>query len=160
MIEAKFEYTSQFLNKLNKGAVKKNNLINEIAMFIVLAAAVVGFIIGNTFMGISLIVVFGALLTSFVLSNIAISKSNMQLLGQKVNIEFGASNMKMVGTIGDKVLYDTTFEYKAIKKVEVRQDIVYIFFDSKSVITVPQTAFKTNEDYRKATELISNNYVV
>lgn len=160
MIESSFEYTTELLNKINRNVVKKSNIINEIAMLIILVGAVVGFIVGNKVIGISLIVVFVGLLISLVFTGKAIAGANRALLGQKVNITFSDVDMHMTGLIGDKAIYNASFEYKAIKKVNVVQDLIYIYFDRSSVIIVPKNSFKTSEECEKVIQLTSNNYVV
>ena len=160
MIEAKFEYTNSLLSQINANTTKKSNLINEIALFIILVGAVICFVVENVWFGVSLLVIFAALIVSLVIANRSVARVNRPLLGQKVRVMFDKAEMHMFGTRGDKLLYTTTFDYKAIKKVEQRQNLIYIFFDKLSVVIVPKTSFKTEEDYKKAFELISNNYVV
>ncbi|MBQ3502945.1 MAG: YcxB family protein, partial [Clostridia bacterium] len=158
--ESNFEYTTELLSKINGNAIKKSNLINEIAMLIIAVGSVVAFILDNIFVGVSLIVVFVALAVSLVLTAKAIITSNKRLVGQKVKIVFSEVDMHMMGLIGDTALYNADFEYKAIKKSEVKQDLIYVYFDNHSVIIVPKNSFKTSEDCKKVIELVSNNYVV
>ena len=160
MIEAKFEYTRNFLNQINLNATKKSNLINEIALFVILVSAIVCFVVKNIWFGVSLSVVFVGLLVGIIFTNKTLARTNRPLLGQKVRVMFDESEMHMVGTLGDKVLYTSTFDYKAVKRVEEKQDLIYIFFNKTAVIVVPKSSFKTEADYKKAFELISNNYVV
>lgn len=160
MIESNFEYTEGLLNKINTSTLKKWNLINEILMAIILAGSVVLFVTGNTAISIIGTVVFVLLATTLVLFNKAIARSNKILLNQQIKIVFNQNNMVMTSKLGDKQLYNATFEYSAIKKVVNKQGLSYVYFDKKSIIIIPQDSFKTFDEYKTAMELISNNYVV
>ena len=160
MIESNFEYTTELLKKINTNATSKSNLINEIAMFVILVGAVVAFMLENVFVGVSLIVVFVALGASLFFGIKAVSKANSRLLGQKVKIVFSEVDMHMTGLVGGTALYNADFEYKAIKKVEVKKDLIYIYFHGSSVIIVPKASFKSDDECKKVIELVSNNYVV
>lgn len=160
MIEGNFEYTTGLLKKINSNAVRKSNLVNEIAMLVIAVGAVVAFILDNVFIGISLAVVFVALGVSLMFTGKSIARANNRLLGQKVKLVFSNTDMHMTGLAGEVALYNVSFEYKAIKKVSIKQDIIYIYFDRNSVIIIPKSSFKTSEDCENVIELVSNNYVV
>ncbi|MFQ6724391.1 MAG: YcxB family protein, partial [Clostridia bacterium] len=90
----------------------------------------------------------------------AVNSYNRVLIGQKVNMVFNESNMTMTTKIGEKVLYRANFQYSAIKKVVSKQDLVFVYFDNTSVVVIPKYSFKTRQDYKRAMELVGNNYVV
>ncbi|MBQ7880677.1 MAG: YcxB family protein [Clostridia bacterium] len=160
MIECKYNYTNSLLDKISKNSVKNINLFSEIAMFIILVGAVILFVTGNIVLGSIFLGIFVLLLISLIYTNKTIVKSNRILNGQQVQIVFNEYDMAMTTSLGNKVLYNATFDYKAIKKVSEKQDLIYVYFDKTSVIVIPKLSFKTNEDYLKATQLINNNYVV
>lgn len=160
MIESNFEYTPDLLKKINANAASKSNLVNEIAMFVIAVGAVVAFIVGNTFVGFSLVALFGALIVSLIFTAKSIEKSNSRLLGQKVRLVFGEDSVEMFGIGGDTATYNAKFEYKAISKTEIKKDLIYVYFGRNSIIVIPKNSFKTEEECEKVIELVSNNYVV
>ena len=160
MVECGFTFTSALLDRINKNSTKTINLIGEIALFIILVGAIVMFVVDNIIIGIIALAIFALLLTSFILGNKSIARTNRGLLNQQVKINFNEENMTMQGYINGKQLYSTTFEYSGIKKVEIKQDLIYVYFDKKSAVVVPMASFKSNSDCEKAIELVSNNYVV
>ncbi len=160
MIKCKFEYTEGLLKKINTTSLKVSNLINELLLFIILVGSVILFVTGNLVLGIVLAVVFVLFAVSLYLFNEAIYKSNIILRGQQVHILFNEGNMDMSCSRGENQLYKANFEYVAIKKLEVKQDLIYVYFDKKSVIIIPKLAFTTETDYNKAIELLGNNYMV
>ena len=160
MIESKFEYTETLINKINTASVKKYNLFNEIAMFIILLGAVILFVTSNIVLGVIFSVIFVMLLISLIFANKDIAKSNRVLVGQRVNIVFGESNMRMTTKLGNKVLYNATFEYNAIKKIDTKTDLVYVYFNKSAVVIMPKNSFKTSSELTRSMELMHNNYVV
>lgn len=160
MIESNFEYTENLINKINSNAVKKYNLAIEIAMFIILLSAVLMFIVATVALGVIFSVVFVLLGVSLFFNYKAINKSNRVLVGQNVNIVFNQKNMLMTTKLGNKTLYKANFEYNTIRKVEEKNDLVFLYFDKVTVIVIPKISFKTTEQYKKALDLVANNYVV
>ncbi|MBQ8522079.1 MAG: YcxB family protein [Clostridia bacterium] len=160
MIESKFEYTENLINKINASAIKKYNIIVEVAMIISLIALSILFITGNTLLGIVFSMILACLVISFVITNKSVSQNNKILIGQQVNIMFNETSMDMTTTLGEKVLYNANFEYDAIKKIVKSKDLVFIYFDKVSVVIFPKTSFKTSKDYEKVMQLVANNYIV
>lgn len=160
MIESNFEYTENLINKINACVIKKYNLFTEIAMFIILLSCVVLFITHNVMLGIIFCIIFICLLVSLIISNKGIEKSNKILIGQQVKVVFNEHNIGMTTKLGNRILYNAKFEYNAIKKVDEKKDLMFIYFDKISAIIVPRTSFKTSEEYKKAVELAVNNYTI
>ncbi len=160
MIESNFEYTQNLLKKINTNATAKSNLINEIAMVVIAVGELVAFIMDNIFVAITLMLIFFALGIASFFTAKSIEASNSKLQGQSVKVLFDKESMHVTGLDGKKEIYNAVFEYKAIKKTEIKKDLIYIYFSSTSVVIVPKSSFKTAEDCQKAIELVSNNYVV
>jgi len=160
MIESKFEYTQTLINKINTSSVRKYNLFNEIAMFILLLSAIILFISGKILLGVIFSAIFIMLLVSLIFANKDIARSNRVLVGQRINVVFGKESMKMTAKLGNRVLYNATFEYNAIKKINEKSDLVYVYFDKKTVVVLPKNSFKTSSDLTTALELMSNNYLI
>ena len=160
MVESNFEYTDNLIKKVNANAIKKYNLIIEIAMFIILLGAVVLFVTGNTVLGVIAGAIFAILLVSLVFANMSITKSNRVLIGQNVNIVFNDTKMTMTTKLGNKVLYRANFDYNAITSVKHGADLIVVHFNKVSAVIIPKTSFKTSQDCTKAIQLMGNNYVV
>jgi len=160
MVESNFKYTNELLKKINSNATKNINLFCQIAMLIILMGSGVLFVTHNFMLGAIFAVIFVGLVVCLVLTNKTIANANRVLLGQKINIKFDENSMKMIASLNDKVLYNATFEYKAIKKVVEKQGVAYIYFDKTSAIVVPKNSFETSSAYEKAMQLVSNNYIV
>jgi hypothetical protein len=160
MIEGNFEYTKELLKKINVRATSKSSLVSEIAIAVILVGAIVAFMLDNLFVGISLTVISVSLIIGLVFLAKTISDSNSGLLGQKVRVVFEEDKINMYGIQERSTIYNATFEYKAIKKVEIKNDLIYIYFGRNTVIIVPKYSFKTAEECEKVIEIVSNNYVV
>lgn len=160
MIESNFEYTEKLISKINSSGIKKDNLITEIAMFIILLGSVIMFVTDNIFMGLISSVVFVVLIGCLVSSNISIRKSNQILIGQRVKVVFDDYHMTMTTSLGEKVLYRAQFEYKSIKKFKNKDGLMFVYFSKDAVIVIPTNSFKTVQDYKKAKGLLGNNYLI
>ena len=160
MIECGFAYTENLLNAINTDSTRKANLINEISIFVILLCSIILFLTHNIALGVIFSIIFVVLSIGLFLTNKAIAKSNKMLLGQQIRIKFNDSNMVMTCKFGDKTLYNTTFEYNAIKKILHKKDLIYLYFDKNSAVIIPKLSFKSNKDLNRALELIGNNYII
>ena len=161
MIEANFEYSYQYIKELNNSTMRTYNLIGQIALFLILCGACILFSVArNILLGVLAAVTFVILLVGFVCANKAVQRSNRALLGQQVKVKFGENEMIMTASMGDEALYTAKFEYAAIKSVKAKNDLMYIMFDKKSAVVVPKLAFKTEAEFVKVLERVSNNYVM
>lgn len=160
MIECNFIYSNELLNKINKTTTKNINIFSEIAMFLILVGTVVLFVMGQNLLGAIFVVIFVLLLISLIFTNKSFEKANYVLMGQNVNVIFNEESMQMTASLNDKVMYNATFEYSAIKKFAIKNDLIYVYFDKTSIIIIPKLAFKVADDYEKAIQLIGNNYLV
>ena len=160
MVESNFKYTYSLLDKINKNATKNVNLFCEIAMFIILLGSIVLFVLGHTVLGVVFAVVFAVLLVSLIFANKSIKQSNAILRGQNVKVVFNETNLIMTTLSGNKILSRATMEYNAVKKVEEKQDLLYVFFGKNMAVIMPKNSFKNVQEYNKAKQLASNNYVV
>lgn len=160
MIECGFAYTENLLNAINTDSTRKANLINEISIFVILLCSIILFLTHNIALGVIFSIIFVVLSIGLFLTNKAIAKSNKMLLGQQIRIKFNDSNMVMTCKFGDKTLYNTTFEYNAIKKILNKKDLIYLYFDKNSAVIIPKLSFKSNKDLNRALELIGNNYII
>lgn len=160
MVKSNFEYTEGLIKKINSNSVNIYNLIIKISMAIILLSSIILFITHNFVFGAISFVVFVCLLASLLLTNRAIITSNKILIGQKVNILFKDNQMDVTTKLGEKVLYNASFEYQAIKKFKNSKDLIYLYFDRSSVIIIPKTGFKNAQELQTAIELVSNNYVI
>ena len=161
MIEAKFEYSYKYVKDLNKSIMKTYNLIGEISLFFILCAVCIMFaVVGSILMGVLASITFVSLLVSFVFANKAVERSNRILVGQRVKISFDVNMMTMSASLGGETLYNAKFDYSAVKSVKVKDNLIYISFDKKSVVIIPKAGFKTEADFVKALEYVSNNYVI
>ena len=82
------------------------------------------------------------------------------MIGQRVRVVFEDYTMTMTTSIGEKVLYRANFEYKAIKKIVNKDGLMFVYFAKDAVIVVPTDSFKTIQDYKKAKDLLGNNYLI
>ena len=160
MIECGFAYTENLLNTINTDSTRKSNLINEISIFIILLCAVILFLTHNVVLGVIFSVIFVVLAVGLFFTNKSIAKSNQMLLGQQIKIVFNDNNMVMTCKLGGKTLYNTTFEYSAVKKILNKKDLIYIYFDKNSAIIIPKLSFKSTKDLNRALELVGNNYII
>lgn len=160
MIKCNFIYNNELLSKINKTTTKNINIFSEIAMFLILVGTVVLFVMGKNLLGAIFAGIFVLLVISFIFTNKALQKSNYVLKGQDVNVVFNEESMQMTSSLNDKVMYNATFEYSAIKKFAIKNDLIYVYFDKTSIIIIPKSAFKVEDDYEKAIQLIGNNYLV
>lgn len=160
MVESKFEYTENLINKINTASIKKYNLLNEIAMAIVLIGTVILFVTSNIVLGVIFSAIFVLLLIGLIFTNKDIARSNRVLVGQQVNVVFNESNMRMITKLGNKTLYNVKFEYNTIRKIDAKTDLVFVYFNKSSAIVLPKSSFKTNGDLTRAMELMYNNYVI
>lgn len=161
MIEAKFEYSYQYIKDLNKSTMKTYNLIGEIALFLILCGIGIMFAVArNVLLGVLASVTFVMLLVGFVIANKSVERSNRGLLGQQVKVSFAENEMIMTASVGGETLYTAKFEYAAIKSVKVKNNLMYIKFDKTSVVIIPKLGFKKDADFVKALEYASNNYVI
>ena len=161
MIEAKFEYSYQYIKDLNNSTMKTYNLISQIALFLILCGVCIMFaVVRNILLGVLASITFVVLLVGFVMANKAVERSNRGLLGQQIKVSFGENEMVMVATIAGETLYTAKFDYLAVKGVKVKNDLMYIKFDKKSVLIIPKSGFRKEADFTKALEYVSNNYVM
>lgn len=160
MFETNFEYTEGLLNKISKNSAKTVNIISELLMMAVLASVAILFVTGHYLLGGIFAGVFVAFFVSLILTNRSIRNYNKSLLGHKINIVFNEESMTMKAEFAGAILYNLSFEYDAIKRAVVRDDLVYVYFNKKSAIIIPKTSFTTTENYEKAMHLINNNYMV
>lgn len=159
MINCEFTYTTEFLKKISKASSKVSNMIAEIMLGIIVVATVALFATGEVTTGIVFAVVAAVTVLAQVLVNLRLYKVNSFLLNQKVNLQFDIKSMKYVQKIDDQVLQEASIEYTVISKVKQVDDLMFLYFNSKSALIVPKSAFKSFEDYKKAYDLASNNYV-
>ena len=96
----------------------------------------------------------------FISANKSVERSNRGLLGQQINLSFAESELIMTANLGKETLYTAKFDYATVKSVKVKSSLIYIKFDKNSVVVVPKSAFKTEADFVKALERVSNNYVM
>ena len=160
MFESNFKYTEQLLNKIGKNSTKIANLIGEILMLVIAASVAILFVTEHYLLGGIFAGVFVLFFISLIFTNKSIQNSNKSLLGHEINIVFNEDNMAVKAEFGGATLYNLSFEYKAIKKVVLHKDLVYVYFTKKSAIIIPKTSFKTSDDCQKALNLINNNYMV
>ena len=161
MIEAKFEYTHRFIKELNTSTMRTYNLIGQIALFLILCGAVIMFAVArNILLGVLASVTFVVLLVGFVCANKAVERSNRGLLEQQIKVNFGENEMTMTSSVGGQILYNAKFDYTTVKGVKLNNNLMYIKFDKNSVVVIPKSGFKTEADFIKALERVSNNYVM
>ena len=160
MISCKFTYTDDLLKKITKTSLKKSNIIMEVLLGIILIGSVSLFAIKSTASAIVLAGVFVVTLIAQVLTNIKLGKINNVLLNQTVEIDFDMKNMKYVQKMDDATLNDAVIDYAIIKKIKEVDEFLYLYLNSQSAFIIPKNSFKSMEEYRKAFELVSNNYVV
>lgn len=160
MVNCKFTYTDELLKKITKTSLKKSNLIMEILLGIILIASISLFAIKSTASAIVLAGVFVVTVIAQVLTNIKLGKINNVLLNQTVEIDFDIKNMKYVQKMDDATLNDAVIDYGVIKKIKEVDELLYLYLNSQSAFIIPKNSFKSTEEYRKAFELVSNNYVV
>lgn len=161
MIEAKFEYSYPYIKELNNSIMKTYNVIGQISLFLIFCGIAVMFaVVQNILLGVLSAATFVILIVGFVCANIAVERSNRALLGQQVKIQFGEDEMNMTATMGEQTIYTAKFEYAAIKSAKAKNNLMYIMFDKKSAVVVPKSAFKTEAEFTKVLERVSNNYVM
>lgn len=161
MIEAKFEYSYPYIKELNNSIMKTYNVIGQISLFLIFCGIAVMFaVVQNILLGVLSAVTFVILIVGFVCANIAVERSNRALLGQQVKIQFGEDEMNMTATMGEQTIYTAKFEYASIKSAKAKNNLMYIMFDKKSAVVVPKSAFKTEDEFTKVLERVSNNYVM
>ena len=161
MIEAKFEYSHGFIKELNTSTMKTYNLIGQIALFLILCGVAIMFAVArNILLGVLASVTFVVLLVGFISANKSVERSNRGLLGQQINLSFAESELIMTANLGKETLYTAKFDYATVKSVKVKSNLMYIKFDKNSVVVVPKSAFKTEAEFVKALERVSNNYVM
>ena len=160
-MEAKFEYSYNYIKDLNKSSMKTYNMIAHIALFLMLCGVGVMFAVArNIFLGVTAAVTFVILLVGFVFANKSVERANLTLLGQQVKITFGEEEMIMTAKLGKDTLYTAKFAYAVVKSVKVKDDLAYVKFDKTQVLVIPKAGFKTEADFTKAIEYLSNNYVI
>ena len=159
MVSCKFTYTSDLLKKITKTSLRRSNTIMEILLAIILVGSISLFAIKSIPSAIVLAGVFVFTVVAQVLTNIRLGKINNVLLNQTVELDFDVKNMKYVQKMDDAVLNDATIDYGIIKKIKEVDDLLYLYLNSQSAFIIPKNSFKSMEEYRKAFELVSNNYV-
>ena len=161
MIEAKFEYSYKYVKDLNSSIMKRYNLIGEISLFLILCGACAMFAVArNIFLGVLASITFVLLLVGFVFANKAVERSNRTLLGQQVDVKFSDNEMTMTAKLGTETLYNAKFDYAAIKTAKVKDNLLYIKFNKRNMVIIPKVGFKTDADFAKALERVTNNYVI
>jgi len=160
MIQSNFKYTSDMLRKINKNTTKKINLFIEIFLLAMLVGVILLIVTGNKTLGFVFAGVLVLIVISFVLTNMTVLRSNQFLLNQDINIIFNQNEMVMKAMLYREKLYDMTFDYKAITKVEQNKDFIYVYFNKKSAIVIPISSFKNSETCEKALQLLNNNYTI
>ncbi len=160
MFESNFRYSEKLLNKISKNSTKIANMIGEILIMITLAGVAILFVTGHYLIGGIFVGVFVLFVISLIFANKSIKNSNNSLLGHQINIVFNEDEMVMKAEFGGATLYNMAFDYKAIQRVVIRGDLVYVYFNKKSAIIIPKSSFTTTENYEKALHLINNNYMV
>ena len=160
MIKCSFNYDENLLNKINKTTLKTSNLINEILIGLIFIAVLVMFAMNNYMSGAIFAVVGLMMFTGVIFLNKSISASNNMLLGQHVDVKFNENDMVMTCKMGEHNLYTAKFEYSAVVKVVEKNGLAYLYFNKKSVVILPKSAFKTDNDYKTIIERAGNNYLV
>lgn len=161
MIEAKFEYSYQYIKELNSSTMRIYNIIGQIALFLILCGVAVMFAVArNILLGVLSSITFVMLLAGFISANKAVERANRGLIGQQVKVKFDENEMIMTATIAGETLYTSRFDYSAIKSVKEKNDLMFIKFDKKSMIVIPKSGFKKDADFKKVLDRVSNNYVV
>jgi len=160
MIQSNFKYTDELLNKISKNSTKNIKTFIMIAIFAMLTGVVILMLTGNKTLGIIFACVLVVLIVSLILTNKSMLKANQSLFNQDVNITFAQDKMILKSTLGKEILYNISFDYKAIKKVVKKSDLIYVYFNRSSAIVIPKSSFTTDEDYEKALHLVSDNYTV
>lgn len=159
MINCEFTYNDELLKKITKASTKLTNMITEIMLGIIIISSAALFATKETVTGIIFAVVAVLTVVAQIISNRRLYKLNSFLLNQKVKLQFDVKGMKYVQTMADEVLQDANIEYAIISKVKQVNDLMFLYFNSRSALIVPRTAFKSYEEYKKAYDLASNNYV-
>lgn len=159
MINCEFTYNDELLKKITKASTKLTNIITEIMLGIIIISAVALFATKDVTAGVIFLAVAVLTVVAQILTNRRLYKINSFLLNQKVKLQFDIKSMKYVQTMEDAVLQDANIEYTVISKVKQVDDLMFLYFNSKSALIVPKTAFKSYEEYKKAYDLASNNYV-
>ena len=161
MIEAKFEYSYQYIKDLNKSTMKTYNMIGQIALFLIFCGIGVMFGVSkNILLGVLISITFVILLVGFVSANKAVERANRALLGQHIDLSFSEGEMTMTASVEGENFYTARIDYKTIKSVKVKDNLMYINFNKNSAVIVPKSAFKTEENFVKALERVTNNYVI
>ncbi len=158
MIECNFEYTNQLIDNINSQVLKKYNIFIEVALAIMLIGAVVLFVVENFVMGAimaGLVVLIGV---CWIFTNKTIKRSNQALFGQSVAIKFNEENMQLNLAVGDRVVNESTISYSVIKNVVDNKNLLFLYIDKTRAIIIDKIGFKTSEDYKRALQLVSNNY--
>lgn len=159
MIKCEFAYTGDLLKQITKASTKVSNIISEIMLGIIVIADVALFATRQISAGVVFVVIAVLTLLAQILTNIRINKANSFLLNQKVSLQFDVKSMKYVQKLDKVILQDADIEYSVFSKVKQVDDFLFLYFNSRSALIVPRTAFKSFEDYQKAVDLTSNNYV-
>lgn len=160
MIKCGFKYTEGLVKNINDVAVKKYNIIIEIAMLLSFTSLCILFATHNKTLGIIFSGVFVFLLICLIIINKLNANNNKILIGQQVDFKFDENNFIITCTLGDEILYDATFEYSAIKKVKLTKELVLLYFNKKSALPIPKSSFKTVGDYNTIVQIVQNNYIV
>lgn len=160
MIECKFTYNKDMLNKIRNNSIKRVNFITEVCMFIILLSSIVLFCVKEVQMGVIFLVLFGAIAIGLIVSNVTILKGNNVLLGQTVEVGFEGEHMTVKNSLGDSQLSSAKIDYSVIKQVKLIDGLVYFYVNKTSAIIVPKNSFVTEQDFQKAVALAGNNYVV
>ena len=160
MVKCNFYYSNTLLGKINSNSTKVANLITDICLLVMLVSTVILYVLGNTTIGTIVLVALVLVATARFFSNKLVERSNRMLLNHQVKILFNRDNMTISNLLGEKELAKFNIEYKAIEKVRLIGDLIYIYIGNISVIVVPKTSFATQQDCDKAVELVTNNYLI
>lgn len=160
MINCKFSYNKELLNKIANNTSKKFRIIMEICLVIIAIAVVSMFVLEQIVLGVSFSVMFVAVTFSAIMNIRAINKSNSVLIGREMNITFGETEMEVKVSINNKEISSSKIAYNVIKDVRVVKDLVYYYINRSSAIIVPKQCFASEQDCTKSIELATNNYIV
>ena len=100
MIEAKFEYSYEYIKDLNKATMKTYNLVGQIALFLILCGVAVLFGLSkNILLGVLVSITFVVLAVGFISANKAVERSNRGLLGQQIILNFSENEIENANVI-------------------------------------------------------------